>query len=82
MQIDKPRCNFKNCRYCFDGNCFSADKYKNCEIVRCKDCVSFQRNRGAVISPNGYCFYLHNTMNANDFCSYGERKGANEYEKI
>ncbi len=33
MLIDKPRCNFKNCRYCFDGNCISADKYENCQLT-------------------------------------------------
>lgn len=33
MLIEKPRCNFKNCRYCFDGNCYSADKYENCKVT-------------------------------------------------
>lgn len=33
MNIDKPQCNFKNCRYCFDGNCASADKYENCKLT-------------------------------------------------
>ena len=33
MLIEKPRCNFKNCRYCFDGNCRSADKYENCKLT-------------------------------------------------
>lgn len=33
MLMEKPQCNFKNCRYCFDGNCFSADKYENCELT-------------------------------------------------
>ena len=33
MLIDKPRCNFKNCRYCFDSNCYSADKYENCKLT-------------------------------------------------
>lgn len=33
MLIDKPQCNFKNCRYCFDGNCRSADKYENCKLT-------------------------------------------------
>lgn len=33
MLIEKPQCNFKNCRYCFDGNCFSAAKYENCELT-------------------------------------------------
>lgn len=33
MLIDKPRCNFKNCKYCFDGNCISADKYENCQLT-------------------------------------------------
>ena len=33
MLIEKPRCNFKKCKYCFDGNCFSADKYENCTLT-------------------------------------------------
>ena len=33
MLIEKPRCCFKNCRYCFDGNCYSADKYENCTLT-------------------------------------------------
>ena len=33
MLIEKPRCNFNNCRYCFDGNCYSADKYENCKLT-------------------------------------------------
>lgn len=33
MLIDKPRCNFKDCRYCFDGNCRSADRYENCKVT-------------------------------------------------
>lgn len=33
MLIEKPRCNFKNCRYCFDGNCRDASKYENCTLT-------------------------------------------------
>ena len=33
MLIDKPMCNFKNCRYCFDGNCRDASKYENCTLT-------------------------------------------------
>ena len=33
MLIEKPQCNFQNCRYCFDGNCRSADKYENCTLT-------------------------------------------------
>ena len=31
MRIDFPQCNFKNCRYSFDGNCTNRDKYKCCD---------------------------------------------------
>lgn len=31
MRIDLPRCNFKNCRYCFDSNCTKKTEYKRCE---------------------------------------------------
>jgi hypothetical protein len=33
MLIDKPRCNFKKCRFYFDGNCRSADIYENCKLT-------------------------------------------------
>ena len=33
MLIEKPMCNFKNCRYCFDGNCRDASKYENCTLT-------------------------------------------------
>ena len=32
MNIDKPQCNLKTCRYCHDHNCFSAD-YERCEYT-------------------------------------------------
>ena len=30
MRIDLPRCNFKNCRYCFDSNCIKNTEYERC----------------------------------------------------
>jgi hypothetical protein len=50
------------------------------EVVRCKDCISWQRNIGLVDSPNGHCFYLCMDTNQFDFCSYGE-KALKEREK-
>ena len=44
------------------------------EVVRCKDCKEWLRNRGVADSPNGHCFYHETHMNGYDFCSYGERK--------
>ena len=44
------------------------------EVVRCKDCREWLRNRGVVDSPNGHCFYHETHMNGYDFCSYGERR--------
>ncbi|MBQ7818500.1 MAG: hypothetical protein IJ341_02265 [Bacteroidales bacterium] len=31
MRIDLPGCDFKNCRFCFDGNCRSKEKFDNCD---------------------------------------------------
>ena len=31
MRIDLPCCGFKNCRYCFDGNCTKPSKLEKCE---------------------------------------------------
>lgn len=34
MRIDLPQCGFKNCRFCFDGNCTSKREYKRCHSRR------------------------------------------------
>lgn len=31
MRIDRPLCNFKSCRWCYDGNCSNQAMYKRCE---------------------------------------------------
>lgn len=31
MRIDLPQCNFKNCRFSFDGNCTNKIEYDSCE---------------------------------------------------
>lgn len=36
------------------------------EVVRCKDCNSYNGHR--------YCTYLDETVLDDDFCSYGERR--------
>ena len=33
MRIDLPRCNFKNCRWCFDSNCVKPEKREYCDFV-------------------------------------------------
>ena len=32
MRADLPCCSFKNCRYCFDGNCRNPIEYEICEF--------------------------------------------------
>lgn len=48
------------------------------EVVRCKDCKYWQDNNGGY--PHEECRWGHEeTPDADDFCSYGERKdGAND----
>lgn len=42
-------------------------------VVRCKDCKYWQDNNGGY--PHEECRWGHGeTPDANDFCSYGERK--------
>ena len=46
-------------------------------VVRCKDCVHWDDDPdtyGADYGPKGKCMKSFETMRANDFCSYGERK--------
>lgn len=34
MRIDLPQCNFKYCRYCFDGNCTGKEIHRErCEFL-------------------------------------------------
>ena len=33
MKIEKPFCNFQNCKYHQDGNCVNASKYENCKVT-------------------------------------------------
>lgn len=51
-------------------------------VARCKDCVHWDDDPdtyGADCGPKGKCMKLFETMCADDFCSYGERKDeANE----
>ena len=54
------------------------------EVVRCKDCKRYEElcenaTMGRCKPPHISGFIYTNDC---DFCSYGERKGANEYEKI
>ena len=30
MRIDRPTCNLKTCRHCFDGNCLDKKAYSRC----------------------------------------------------
>lgn len=47
-------------------------------MTRCKDCVHWDDDPdtyGADNGPKGKCMKSFETMCADDFCSYGERKG-------
>ena len=33
MRIDLQRCDFKNCKYQFDGNCMDKGRYEKCEYI-------------------------------------------------
>lgn len=55
-------------------NCPAADV---APVVRCKDCVHWDDDPdtyGADYGPKGKCMKSFETMCADDFCSYGERK--------
>ena len=46
-------------------------------VVRCKDCVHWDDDPdtyGADYGPKGKCMKSFETMRADDFCSYGERR--------
>lgn len=49
-------------------------------VTRCKDCVHWDDDPdtyGADDGPKGKCMKSFETMRADDFCSYGERKENN-----
>ena len=53
-------------------------------VTRCKDCVHWDDDPdtyGADDGPKGKCMKSFETMYADDFCSYGERK-ENNHEKV
>ena len=53
-------------------------------VVRCKDCVHWDDDPdtyGTDDGPKGKCMKSFETMCADDFCSYGERK-ENNHEKV
>ena len=59
-------------------------KEKCIPVVRCKDCVHWNDDPdtyGADDGPKGKCMKSFETMCADDFCSYGERK-ENNHEKV
>ena len=46
------------------------------EVVRCKDCKHFDKNKGYRDTKFSFSFcdkFHHNIITENDFCSYGER---------
>ena len=52
--------------------CERIDEAPSIEIVRCREC----KRHGASLNDGCvYCTQLMWTMNADDFCSYGEREG-------
>lgn len=53
-------------------------------VTRCEDCVRWDDDPdtyGADGGPKGKCMKSFETMRADDFCSYGERK-ENNHEKV
>lgn len=53
-------------------------------VVRCKDCARWDSDPdtyGTDDGPKGKCRKSFETMLADDFCSYGERK-ENDHEKV
>ena len=53
-------------------------------VTRCEDCVHWDDDPdtyGTDYGPKGKCMKSFETMCADDFCSYGERK-ENDHEKV
>ena len=44
------------------------------EVVRCKDCIQWERFKSPAICHHGRCHTHDIEMDEDDYCSYGERK--------
>ena len=71
MNIDKPLCNLKTCRYCHDGNCFLD--YERCEYTLVKNAIPHADCRDRLkevfreySSINGDMFHLSQIENIID----------------
>lgn len=60
MRIDLPMCNFKNCHWCHDSNCYKKTRdyceyhWQNTEIERLRDLVEeLQQYNEAWVEDNG-----------------------------
>ena len=83
MRIDLPCCGFKNCRYCFDGNCMKPSKQEKCEywyvlhkkleVIRCKDCKHFESGYELCNACGDGC-----NTDPDGWCFMGERIGEEE----
>lgn len=53
----------------------TLDEAPSIDIVRCKECRCCHRNYVDMTPPyqHDYCYKFSRYMNADDFCSYGER---------
>lgn len=81
--IDREEYCEKHCRcsneYCDKVSCpvWKAPAADVAPVVRCKDCKYWQDNNDGY--PHEECRWGHGeTPNANDFCSYGERRGEHD----
>ena len=43
-----------------------------CEVVRCKNCRHYLIDE--FTATTGWCYEIKNSVNEDDFCSYGERR--------
>lgn len=60
-----------------DGKIIKALGVDVAEVVRCKDCKHCTPDEN-IVGGYGDCFYkddIHSIVNADDFCSLGEREG-------
>ena len=69
------------CRACGTGDAIDmiedAPTVDAVVVTRCKDCVHWDDDPdtyGADYGPKGKCMKSFETMRADDFCSYGEKK--------
>lgn len=61
MRIDLPQCDFKSCRYHFDGNCRSKELFRECTYQQLRE-SSLKIELVSSTSGDWHALYVNETL--------------------